>query len=116
MQEIIPEIKNSDAVVIGSPVYMLQITSPTKAFVDRLFPLIIGYFTPVLKGKKAVWAFTQGTENTEAFRNYFEHDESMFRLFGFAVEKTLVAGNTRVKGDMEKNVLKEAVEIGNNLV
>ena len=118
MQEIIAEIKNSDAVVIGSPVYMLQMTAQTKAFVDRLFPLIRGDFTPVLKGTKAVWAFTQGAENTEAFRSYFEHNESMLKLFGFIVEKTLVAGNTSVKGDVEKqeNVIKEAVEIGSNLV
>ncbi len=119
MQDIIADIKNSDAVVIGSPVYMLQMTAQTKAFVDRLFPLIKADFTSVLKkGTNAVLMFTQGTEDTEAFRTYFEHNESVFKMFGFSVEKTFAAGNTRAKGDLEKQeqVIQEAVEIGRNLV
>jgi len=119
MQEIVAEIKSSDAIVIGSPIYMMQMASQTKAFVDRLFPLIKADYTSVLKeGTKAAWVFTQGTADTDAFRAYFDHNESMFGYFGFSVEKTLVVGNTRAKGDLEKQEAKmeEALELGGKLV
>jgi multimeric flavodoxin WrbA len=36
MQELYGEIQNADVVVLGSPVYMWQMTAQTKLFVDRL--------------------------------------------------------------------------------
>ena len=40
------------------------------------------------------------------------------RHFGFDVLKTIVAGNTRAKGDLEQqpDKIKEAIELGNNLI
>lgn len=119
MTELISEIKNSDAIVLGSPVYMLQMTAQTKTFVDRLFPLINSDFSSVLKeGIKALLVFTQGAAEPEAFSTYFEHTESMFGHFGFSVEKTLVAGNTGTKGDVEKQeeLMARAEELGRKLV
>ncbi len=118
MTELISEIKSSNAIVLGSPVYMLQMTAQTKTFVDRLFPLIRSDFSSVLKeGTKAALVFTQGAENSEAFANYFEHTENMFKHFGFSVEKTLVAGNTGAKGDVEKQeeLIVKAEELGRKL-
>jgi len=119
MTVLISEIKNSDAVVLGSPVYMLQMTAQAKTFVDRLFPLMKSDYSSALKeGTKAALVFTQGTVEPEAFSTYFEHTESMFRHFGFSVEKTLVAGNTRIKGDVEKqeDLMENAEELGRILV
>ena len=113
------EINSSNAVVIGSPIYMMQMNAQTKIFIDRLFPIIKADFGSTLKdGTKAVFAFTQGTKDTNAFRNYFEHNENMMRHFGFDVLKTIVAGNTRAKGDLEQqpDKIKEAIELGNNLI
>ena len=119
MNDIIAEIKNADAVVFGSPVYMLQMTGQTKIFVDRLSPLIKGDFTSNLReGIKAQWVFTQGAEDPELFRTYFDHNESIFKMFGFLVEKTMVVGSTGGKGDLEKQeeAIKLAFETGEKLI
>ena len=119
MDELRAEINSSNAVVIGSPLYMIQMNAQTKTFIDRLFPILKADFTSTLQnGTKAVFAFTQGTENTDAFRNYFEHNENMMKHFGFDVLKTIVAGNTRAKGDLEQQheKIEEAIKLGNDLI
>lgn len=118
MTDLIAEIVSSDAIVLGSPIYMLQMTSQAKAFVDRLFPLIRSDFSSVLKeDTKAALVFTQGTTETEAFSSYFEITESLFKAFGFSDVRTLVAGATRGKGDVEKQdaLIAEAIERGRSL-
>ena len=119
MDELRAEINSSNAVVIGSPIYMIQMNAQTKTFIDRLFPLIKADFGSTLQdGTKAVFAFTQGTKNTDAFRNYFEHNENMMRHFGFNVQKTFGVGDTRAKNDLEKqqDKINEALEVGANLI
>jgi len=118
MQEVVKEMRTADAIVVGSPVYMYQMTGYTKTFIDRLYPIIKSDFSTTLKeGAKAVLIFTQGQADTEKFRAYFDHNEKTFQLFGFSVEKTLVAGGTREKNDVVKNeeVMGEAKNIGANL-
>ena len=98
---------------------MKQMTAQAKAFIDRLYPLIKSDFTSALKeGTKSINVFTQATQDVQAFNSYFEHNESTLDEFGFDVEKTLVAGNTLVKGDLEKQdeLLKKALGIGENLI
>ncbi len=119
MAGIIEEIKSSDAIVIGSPVFMLQMSAQTKAFVDRLFPLVKGDETSNLNpGTKALCLFTQGTPYPEAFKAYFDHNELAIKYFGFDIEKTFVAGGTIKKNDLQQQekTIKKAVEIGENLV
>jgi len=119
MTEVIAEIKSSTAIVLASPVYMLQMTAQAKTFVDRLFPLIKSDFTSVLDaGTKAALVFTQGQPDTTVFNNYFEHTENMFKHFGFDVEKTFVAGGTGKKGDVEKqeDLMNKAEALGKVLV
>jgi len=118
MADIITEIKNSDAVVIGSPVFMLQMSAQTKAFVDRLFPLVKSDETSSLKkGTKALCLFTQGTEYPEAFKAYFDHNELAIKYFGFDVQKTFVVGNLSKKKDLlqREEAIKNAIELGENL-
>jgi len=119
MHAILEEIKTAEAIVIGSPIYMLQMSAQTKAFVERLYPLVKGDRSSALsEGTKAICMFTQGTPDPEAFRAYFDHNEMVMKYFGFDVQKTFVAGSTTAKGDLEKQkeIINEATEIGENLV
>ncbi len=119
MAEIIAEIKESDAVVIGSPLLMLQMSAQTKAFVDRLFPLTKADESSVLpEGIKAISVFTQGTPFPDAFKAYFDHNEMAVKYFGFDVQKTFVVGGTMKKNDFlqQEETVKKAIEIGESLV
>lgn len=52
MQTLYTEIDQADVVVFGTPLYMGQMTSQAKAFVDRLTPYLKPDFTTRLAGKK----------------------------------------------------------------
>ncbi len=119
MTELLKEITNSDAVVFASPIYMMQMNVYIKKFIERLWPLMKNDGHSMLKdGTKGLWLFTQGTEEPQAFKAYFDHNELMMGHFGFTPEKTFTVGNTRAKGDFEKQekTVKQAIEIGTNLV
>ena len=40
------DVKSADAVVIGSPIYMMQMTGPVKNLYDRFFPLMDTNYQP----------------------------------------------------------------------
>ncbi len=118
MQKLYAEIQGSDAIVLGSPIYMWEMTAQTKAFVDRLYPFIKPDFSTRLNGeKKLILAFTQGNPNAEMFNFYFDYLAKKFSFLAFNVEKTIVAAGTAEKSDIlsQKDILKTAKQIGKNL-
>jgi multimeric flavodoxin WrbA len=118
MQKLYDEIQNSDAIVLGSPIYMWQVTAQTKAFVDRLYAFIKPDFNTRLNGeKKLVLAFTQGNPDADMFNSYFDYLTKMFGFLAYNVENTIVAAGTADKSDIlsQEDVLKTARQIGKNL-
>ena len=119
MQLLHEEIQASDAIILGSPVYMWQVSGQTKLFMDRLVPFIKPDFTTRLKGKKSVFmVFTQGNPDEQSFKLYFEYLENLFSFLHYDVKGTMVATGTRDKNDIlqQEDVLEKAREIGKNLV
>jgi len=119
MQLLHEEIQASDAIIIGSPVYMWQVSGQTKLFMDRLVPFIKPDFTTRLKGKKRLFmVFTQGNPDENSFKPYFEYLENLFSFLHYDVKGTLVAAGTRDKDDIlqQTDLLEKAREIGKNLV
>ncbi len=103
MQGLYKEMLGADAVVIGSPVYMGQMTGQTKTFVDRLLPLLNADFTTRLTKRPAlVLAFTQGQPDTGMFLPYMESTKQMLAFMGFAAKEIVVAGATREKADVDQ--------------
>ena len=119
MQLLHEEIQASDAIILGSPVYMWQVSGQTKLFMDRLVPFIKPDFTTRLKGKKSVFmVFTQGNPDEKLFKPYFEYLESLFSFLHYDVKGTIVAAGTRDQNDIlqQTDLLEKAREIGKNLV
>ena len=119
MQKLYKEIHSADAVVIGFPVYMGQMTGQTKIFVDRLLPLLNADFTTRLKKHPdLVLAVTQGQPDTRIFLPYLENTKQMFGFLGFKPQEILIAGGTRDKADVDKqkDLTAKAVATGANLV
>jgi multimeric flavodoxin WrbA len=50
MQKLYSAIADSDALVLGSPVYMVQMSAQAKIFTDRLFAYFYPRFSPYFKG------------------------------------------------------------------
>ena len=119
MQLLHEEIQASDAIILGSPVYMWQVSGQTKLFMDRLVPFIKPDFTTRLKGKKSVFmVFTQGNPDEQSFKHYFEYLENLFSFLHYDVKGTMVATGTRDKNDIlqQADLLGKAREVGKNLV
>jgi multimeric flavodoxin WrbA len=98
MAPLYDEIFSADAIVLGTPVFMFQVTSQTKTFIDRLFALLYlkdgqpGAFRNKIRGKKAITVYSQGQPDTSLFASSFDLNESVLGFLGFKVEGRIVAG------------------------
>ena len=99
MQPIYSALSQADALVLGSPVYMGQMSAQAKMFTDRLFAQITPRFSPRFKeanaGKKLVLAFIQGNPDPGMFKEYFDYTKKMFQLLEFDVKAMPVIAGTR---------------------
>jgi len=119
MQRLYKDIQAADIMIIGSPIYMWQVSAHTKTFMDRLVPFIDWNFNSRLNSKKQViFAFTQGNPDAEAFREYFNYLERLFRFLHFDVKDTIIAAGTRDKKDIENQpeILEKARQCGMDIL
>ncbi len=116
MQELYRKTEEADVLVLGSPVYMGEISAQAKPFVDRLHPFVHDSSKP-LAGKRLVLAYTQGNPNVDTYGKYFEYMEGIFSHVGFDVKCTVAAAGTIGVDDIleQEELLVKAREIGKNL-
>jgi multimeric flavodoxin WrbA len=109
MAKLYDEIYSADAVVIGSPLYMMQVTGQAKTFLDRFFAFLYpvdstpGNFKNKLGGKKALTVYTQGQPDTSLFESYLNQMDGTLGFIGFNVQGRIVAGGNRNIDDAKKN-------------
>ena len=121
MQELYDAIDQADAIVLGSPVYMGQMSAQAKIFTDRLFAQISPRFSPHYKEKvtkkKLLLVFTQGNPDPGMFKEYFDYTKKMFQLLEFDVGEVVVVAGMRDEPAQERKGLDTAMkEIGASLV
>jgi len=121
MQKLYTALKQADMLVLGSPVYMGQMSAQAKIFTDRLFAQITPRFSPHFKegnaGKKLLLVFTQGNPDPNMFRVYFDYTKSMFQLLEFDVKGLHVVTGMRNEPAHKREDLHTAMkEIGSSLV
>jgi multimeric flavodoxin WrbA len=99
MQKIYAALKQADALVLGSPLYMAQMSGQAKVFTDRLFAQITPRFSPRFKeenaGKKLILVFTHGNPDQSKFQVYYDYTKNMFQMLEFDVRDFIVATGTR---------------------
>lgn len=99
MPAIYEAIKKADAVVIGSPVYMHQVTGQTKTFFDRLFPLTDltdAGWKPRFGVKKTVMVYSQGDPDPQTYAAAFADNAGVMKSGGFDVVDTIVVAGDAV--------------------
>lgn len=122
MQTIYDDYKKADTVILGSPVYMGQMTAQAKIFTDRMFALLSPRFSPhftesLSARKKLVLLFTQGNPDTEKFREYFDYTKKMFTILELDVVGLYVVEGMRQESAREKKGLADSMrDIGMSLV
>lgn len=89
---IYDEIAQADAVIIGSPVYMWQVSSQVKKLLDRFYVLTDANLKPRFGTKKTLMVYSQANPNSEYHQSYFDYTAQMLAsLFGLNVVETIVA-------------------------
>ena len=121
MQKLYDALKQAGALVLGSPVYMGQMSAQAKIFTDRLFAQITPRFSPQFKeknaGKKLVLAFTQGNPDPGKFQEYYDYTKKIFEMLEFDVKNVVVVSGTRSEPASERKELHAAMkDVGSSLV
>jgi multimeric flavodoxin WrbA len=121
MQQLYDALDQADALILGSPVYMGQMTAQAKIFTDRLYAKITPRFSPHLKeknaGKKLVLVFTQGNPDSGKFQVYFDYTGQMFQMLEFDVKGVhVIAGMRNEPAHERKELYTTMKDIGSALV
>ncbi|WP_371373847.1 flavodoxin family protein [Sporomusa aerivorans] len=120
MQKLYNALEHADALVLGSPVYMGQMSAQAKIFTDRLFAQFSPRFSPYFKEnakKKLVLVFTQGNPDAGLFQLYFDYTKNMFQLLEFDVKEVqIVAGMRNEPAHERKHLHTVMKDIGSSLV
>ena len=121
MQKLYTALEQADALILGSPVYMGQMTAQAKTFTDRLFAHITPRFSPHFKegnaGKKLILVFTQGNPDASKFQIYYDYTKSMFQLLEFDVKDMVIVTGMRTGTVHEQKGLHSSlIDVGKSLV
>ncbi len=117
MLQLIEEIKKADRLVIGSPIYIGNITGQTKVFLDRFYVFGTGPNLPskMPAGKKAALAFSQGNPFENAFSPYVEPISRFLGMLGVETTGSLFAAGVP-KAEDDNVLMQKAFQIGVDLV
>jgi len=114
MQKLYRELESTEALILGTPIYMGQMTAQAKTFIDRLFAHISPRFSPYYKEKenktKLILIFTQGNPDPNKFNTYIEYTKQMFQLLEFDVKEVVIVTGTRSKAASEQEELHKILE------
>jgi multimeric flavodoxin WrbA len=103
LRKALQDVKKAQAVVIGSPIYMMQMTGPVKNLYDRFFPLTDPHYRPRFGPKKVLTVYTQGMEDPHLFESYFEYTAAVFPWFGFEWAGNIVCVNANDPESAERD-------------
>jgi multimeric flavodoxin WrbA len=102
MQKLYDALEHADALVLGSPVYMGQMSAQAKIFMDRLFgsAQYQPRFHPGFKEKnvpkqKLILVFTQGNPDVGKFQVYYDYTKKMAQMLEFDVKDVVVVAGMR---------------------
>ena len=121
MQKLYKEMESAELLILGTPIYMGQMTAQAKTFVDRLFAKISPRFSPHYKEKevkrKLILVFTQGNPERNMFQVYIDYTKQMFQMLEFDVIEVVVITGTRSEAAHEQKELHAILEnIGSSLM
>ena len=89
LQPMYEAIKESDAIIFGSPIYYFQITGQAKVWLDRTFPMVESNYVPRYPGKKVITIFAQGNANPELSADGIKFVHDVFEIYGWKLEDSI---------------------------
>ncbi|MEM7292920.1 MAG: flavodoxin family protein [Pseudomonadota bacterium] len=121
LQTVLATIRESDIVVLATPVYFTDISSQLKACIDRWFSFFVPSYptaenkSRLAPGKEIVWIQTQG-EPAAQYADLNEKYDHSFSMLGFHPSHLLRASSTREIGEVPSEVLQQASELAREML
>ncbi|HWQ42038.1 MAG TPA: flavodoxin family protein [Desulfosporosinus sp.] len=118
LTDLLPQIAKADCLIVGTPIYMLQVSGAAKNFLDRLRPFLKPDLTAkYLPGKKYITVTCSGAP-AESFSNVTEYLNQFFGYFRMENAGNIVAGNLNERDGImrQSKILEEAEDIGKKLI
>lgn len=117
MSKIYKLIEDAKYIIIGTPVYICQVSAQTKLVLDRLYPLTeIDKFrhTPRYGNKKLIMIYSQAAPFSFIFKKYFKYTAKHLKGMGLNHYKTLISTKAFEKSSTKNNkkLLKKASDLG----
>ena len=106
LSPVLDSIADADALLIGSPIYLFDVTGPTRCFIERLLFPRISYDIvkpPTGKPVNCGFIFTQNhpADSSEDFAAIYKANTGVMRVLGGRIDY-LVAGETYQFDDYSK--------------
>jgi len=114
MTEVYEDIKTADSVVIGSPIYIHQVSAQTKLLLDRLYPLTDGDHKPRYGNKKLLFVYSQAAPLAVFFRTYYRYMRNSLKAMGLIHTGDIVATGSYELGKAAKQdkLMRKAYKAG----
>ncbi|AFA50186.1 flavodoxin family protein [Acetobacterium woodii] len=121
MQKISDALEHADAIVLGLPIYMGQMSAQGKIFTDRLYARFSPRFSPFFKEnavkQKLILSFNQGNPDANLFKPYIDYTKRMFEILEFDVNAIPVITGMRNGPAYEREDLRTSLkDFGSALV
>ena len=123
LAEVLDAIRETDVLVLATPIYFREVTSQVKAFIDRTYSYLVpDFFTNpnpsrLSPGKKLVFIQAQTQPDEKLYADVYARYEPVFKRFGFDDTYLILAAGVRQPGDVETrdDVMKQAEEIARKI-
>jgi multimeric flavodoxin WrbA len=108
LTEVLEAIRETDGLVVSSPVYYWDVSGQLKTFIDRTFSYLVPDFitNPVKSrlapGKKLVFIVAQNNPDPKSFPDIFPKFDYFFKAYGFSESHLIRAFDVREPGEVEK--------------
>ena len=118
LTEVLEAVRETDVLVLATPVYFWDVTSQLKAFLDRTYSYLVPDFmtnpnrSRLPSGKKLVFIQVQGHPDESMFNNVFPKFDYFFKGYGFSATHLIRACGVREPGEAaaHEDVMKLAEE------
>jgi multimeric flavodoxin WrbA len=123
LKPVLDAVKDCDILVMATPIYYGEVSSQTKAFIDRTFSYVKPDFltNPVparlAPGKKSVWIMAQQSAEAEQFTDVFPRYDFFFKMYGFENHLIRALGvNQPGEVSAKEDVMSQAESLAKQLV
>jgi multimeric flavodoxin WrbA len=109
LTEVLEAIRETDVLVLASPVYFYDISGQLKTFMDRTFSFLVPDFisnpkkSRLAPGKKLVFILAQTNPDRSSYPDIFQKFDYIFKAYGFVESHLIRAFGVREPGEVESH-------------